>query len=165
MLGTSNSGSTISRPASGPKAWAVATPRLSSTTGDGLIRARPSYSAVIRSQSVSSGDRGPRMAGGDRRLQGIRTDGAAEPLDRVDVRQAALNQQAVPPGAVLVEQQHRRAVRSGARPQPRGLELHQRKQAERLGVGTASARPASGPAAAPRRTGRLRNHWSPLVAE
>ena len=29
-------------PASGPNACAVATPRLSSTTGEGLIRARPS---------------------------------------------------------------------------------------------------------------------------
>ena len=88
----------------GPNACAVATPRLSSTTGDGLIRARPSYRAAIRSQSVSSATGARAWQAAIVGLQGIRTDGAAESLDPVDVRQAALDQQPVPAGAVLVEQ-------------------------------------------------------------
>ena len=154
MPGTSNSGSTISSPASGPNACAVATPRLSSTTGDGLIRARPSYSAVIRSQSVSSATVARAWQAA---IAACRAYGPTVPpssLDPVDVGQAAPDQQAVPPGAVLVEQQHRLAVGADPGPQPRGLDLDQREQAQRLGVVRRQRRPASGRAGAPRRTGR-----------
>ena len=104
------------------------------------------------------------MAGGDRRLEGVGTDGPAELFDPLDVRQAALDQQAVPSAAVLVEQQYRLAVRSSPGPQPGGLELDQREQAQRLGVGRvrlASIRPSR--SASAHRS--LRIQCSPLVAE
>ena len=51
----------------------------------------------------------------------------------IEGRQAALDQQPVPPPAILIEQQHRLAVRADARRRPRGLDLHQRDQAVHLG--------------------------------
>nr|WP_165978187.1 hypothetical protein [Actinomadura darangshiensis] len=50
--------SATARPSAGPNAIPRATARLTSTTGDGMTRASISYSAAIRTQSVSSAVRG-----------------------------------------------------------------------------------------------------------
>ena len=134
MPGTSKSGSTTSSPACGPNARAVATPRLSSTTGDGVTRASPSYSAVIRSQSVSSATVARAWQAAIAACSAYGPTVPPQVLDRLDVRESATDQQPVPPRAVLVEQQHRLTVRPGTCPEPGRLDLDQREQAERLGV-------------------------------
>ncbi len=77
---------------------------------------------------------GPRVAGGDRGLQRVRAQRAAELLGALQPGQAALYEQVVPACAVLVGEQHRLAVRPDPRPQPRGLQLHQGQQAVDLGL-------------------------------
>ena len=66
----------------------------------------------MRAQSVSSARARPRVAGGDRGLQRVGAERAAERLGAVQRRQAAADQQPVPAAAVLVEQQHRLARRA-----------------------------------------------------
>ena len=73
------------------------------------------------------------MACGDRGLQRIRAEGAAQLLRARQRLQAAPDQQLVPTAAVLVEQQHGFAVLAHARVQARGLDLHQRHQPVHLG--------------------------------
>ena len=77
---------------------------------------------------------------------------AAERLGPLQRGQAAADQQPVPAPPVLVRQQHRLAVRAGPGRQPGGLELHQRDAGRAPPARPAAGRPASGPAAAPRRT-------------
>ena len=111
-----------------------ATPRLSSTTGDGLIWARPSYSAVIRSQSVSSATVARAWQAA---IAACRAYGPAVPPSssiRSMFGKPASDQQPVPARAVLVEQQHGLTVRPGTGPQPGRLDLDQREQPQRLGV-------------------------------
>ena len=75
------------------------------------------------------------MAGGDRRLERVRAQRAAELLGAPKRGQAALHEQMVPARAVLIAEQHRLASRADARPKPRSLQLHQREQAVDLGLG------------------------------
>ena len=70
----------------------------------------------------------PGMAGRDRGLQRVRPARTAQELGAPQRREPAPDQQPVPAPAVLVGQQHRRAVRADARLQPRGLQLHQRHE-------------------------------------
>ena len=74
------------------------------------------------------------MAGGDRGLQRVRPQRAAELLGAPQPVEATLHEQVVPARAVLIGEQHRLPVRPDPRPQPRGLELHQRQQAVDLGL-------------------------------
>ena len=134
MLGSSNSGRTTASPASGPNAWAVATPRLSSTTGEGLIWASPSYSATMRGQSVSSATRARAWQAAIAACSAYGPVVPPELLDPLDAGEPAADQRLVPTGAVLVEQQHRLAVRAGAGVEARRLDLDQGQQPQRLGV-------------------------------
>ena len=47
--------------------------------------------------------RRPSVAGGDRRLQGVGTQGAPEPLSALERLQAAANEQAIPARSILIE--------------------------------------------------------------
>ena len=87
----------------------------------------------MRAQSVCSGGARPRVAGGDRGLQRVGAEAAAEPLGALERGEPAADQQLVPARAVLVEQQHRLAARARARAQARGLDLHQRHEPVDLG--------------------------------
>ena len=165
MPGTSNSGSTISRP--GLRAECL-------RGGDAAVeldhrrRADPGQAVVQRGDPFPVGvlgGRGSGVAGRDRRLQGVRTDGAAQPLDPLDVRQAALDQQAVPaacgPGRAAAPA--RRRVRCGpatGRPGARSARAGRASRC-RTASGAASIRPSR--SASAHRS--LRIHWSPLVAE
>ena len=74
------------------------------------------------------------MAGGERGLQGIGTAAAAErPAARERV-EAAPDQQRIPARTVLLEQQHRPALRVDPGVGARGLQLHQRDQAVDLAL-------------------------------
>ena len=74
------------------------------------------------------------VAGGDRGLQRVRSVDAAESLGALQGGEAAADQELVPAGAVLLGKKNRRAIRRSARGQTRRLDLHQRKQAEDLGL-------------------------------
>jgi hypothetical protein len=82
-----------------------ATARLRSTTGDGAT---------------------------SRRTQGIRAAGAAQGFGALQRREAAADQEAVPTRPILLGQRNRRAVGRGAGGEPRGLDFHQREQAQHL---------------------------------
>ena len=71
----------------------------------------------MRAQSVSSAPCGPRVAGGDRGLQGVRARRPPERLGALERREAAADQQLIPARAVLIEQQDRLARRADARPE------------------------------------------------
>ena len=73
------------------------------------------------------------MQRGDRRLQLVR---AAPPLLQrgVEHRQALADCAAVPARAVLLLEQHQRAVGADAGRAPRIVQQHQREQAARLGL-------------------------------
>lgn len=73
------------------------------------------------------------MAGSDGRLQCIRSLRATQALCAFQRLQATLDLQAIPACAVLFRQQDRCAVRLRTRRDGRGLQLHQREQAQRLG--------------------------------
>ena len=92
-------------PASGPSAIATATARLSSTTGDGTIRA---------SVAVERGDLHPvglarvargGVARGDRRLHLVRAR-LASPQRRLEQRDAFVDAGPVPDRAVLLLERH-----------------------------------------------------------
>ena len=72
------------------------------------------------------------MAGRDGRLQRVRSEGASgamgQGLRLFQRRESVPDEHAVPPRAVLLQQQDRLAVGGGARPQPRRLQLEQRHQ-------------------------------------
>src|SRR5438876_144094 len=70
--------------------------------------------------------RRPSVAGGDRRLQGIRTQGAPEPLSALERLQAPADEQAIPARSILIEQQDGLAGRPNSSHKPRGLDLHER---------------------------------------
>ncbi len=72
------------------------------------------------------------MAGGDRGLQRVRPERAAELLGPPQPGETALHEQVIPARSVLIGEQYRLAVRPDPRPQPRGLELHQGQQAVHL---------------------------------
>ena len=74
------------------------------------------------------------MAGGDRGLQHVRPALAAERLRPGQGVQAPPDEQLIPAGPVLVEQQDGLPGRPGARPDPGRLDLHQRHQAVDLGL-------------------------------
>jgi hypothetical protein len=116
----------MSRPACGPNAWAIATPRFSSTMGGGADLSR----AVVERGDADPvgvlGSAGSRMAGGDRGLQGVRPGGPAKLVNAVEGCESAADEEVVPAGAVLVHEEHGLAARSGAGLQPGGLELNQR---------------------------------------
>ena len=104
----------------------------------------------MRCQSVSSARAGARVAGGDRGLERIGPRAAAERLGARQRRQPAADQQLVPRRAVLLEQQHRLAVRAGARARsatpgspsaPRGRAPPARRARARPGCGRAAAPP------------------------
>ncbi len=75
-----------------------------------------------------------RMACRDRGLQHVRATLRAQLLGARERRKPAADQQLVPARAVLIEQQHRLALRIDARAEPRGLDLHQRHEAVHLGL-------------------------------
>ena len=72
------------------------------------------------------------MAGGDLGLHRVRAAAALAGLGQVG--QAPADQQPVPAPAVLVLQQHRRAVGGVPGGEPGGLQLHQGHQAPGLGL-------------------------------
>ena len=75
------------------------------------------------------GRRGARVAGGDRGLQHVRPRRAAEGRRAVERCEPAVDEQAVPEGPVLLEQQDGLAASGrGARPRARRLDLHQRDE-------------------------------------
>ena len=88
----------------------------------------------LRPVGVGRAER-PRVARRDRRLQRVRPAAPAELLGPVQRGQAAVDQQPVPPGPVLVEQQHRLPVGTSPGRQPRRLQLDQGRQAVHLGLG------------------------------
>ena len=107
---------------------------MSSTTGDGATLGQR---VVERRDARPVGLLGrarPRVAGGDRGLQRVRPERAAERLGALERREAAADEQLVPARAVLIEQQDRLARRPDPRAQPRRLDLHQRDQAVHLGL-------------------------------
>jgi hypothetical protein len=61
------------------------------------------------------GDAGPRVAGGDGRLERVRAEGAAGALRALERGEAAADEQPVPARPVLVEQQHRLSGRADSR--------------------------------------------------
>jgi hypothetical protein len=69
------------------------------------------------------------VAAGDRGLQRVGAQRAAERLGALQSVQAALHEQVVPAGAVLVGEQYRLAVAVDPCRQPRGLQLDQGQQA------------------------------------
>ena len=77
----------------------------------------------------------PRMTGRDRGLQHIGSALRAEPLGTLERAEPAADQEVVPAGAVLLEQQDRRAVRGGACTEPRSLDFHQRDEPMHLRLG------------------------------
>src|SRR5262249_36938606 len=70
----------------------------------------------------------PRVTGGDRGLQGIRAERAAERLGPLERRQATTDEELIPARAVLIEQQDRLSRRADPRPRARRLDLHQRDE-------------------------------------
>jgi hypothetical protein len=116
---------------------ASATARFSSTTGEGARSAKASYRAAMRPQSVCSALRARAwQAGGDRRLQAVGAEpalGGGALIGLVQGGQAALDQQVIPAGAVLFQQQDRLAARADPGRTARGLDFHQRHQAVHLG--------------------------------
>ena len=94
----------------------------------------------------------PRMAGGDRRLQRVGPERAAELLGALERRQPAADQQAIPARAVLIQQQHRLAVGADARARRARPGSPSAPPGRALRARAARARPARGRAAAPPRT-------------
>ena len=74
------------------------------------------------------------MALGDRRLQPVGAEAATDPSGSGECGAAAPDRGPVPPSPVLVRQQHRLAVGSGAGREPGGGQLEQREQAVDLGL-------------------------------
>ncbi len=72
--------------------------------------------------------RGARVTGGDRRLQEVRSTRLTERLAARQRQQSAMNEQPVPDCAVLLHEQHRLAVRPGARADAGRLDFHQRHE-------------------------------------
>ena len=118
----------------------------------------------MRAQSVSGRGARPRVAGGDRGLQRVRPERAAELLGARERGEAAADEQLVPARAVLVEQQDRLARRPDARAEARRLDLHQRDQAVhlRLLAAASSARMRPRRSASSHSAGRIQS--SPAVA-
>src|SRR6266581_7038516 len=69
-----------------------------------------------------------RVADGDRRLECIRTEPAAEPLGALERRETAAHEQMIPARAVLIEQEDRLSRRADPRERARRLYLHKRDQ-------------------------------------
>src|SRR6266851_3231342 len=70
----------------------------------------------------------PRVTSGDRGLQRVRAGLAAQLAGTLERGEAAADEQAIPAGAILIEEQHGLARRAGAGPRAGRLELHQRDQ-------------------------------------
>src|SRR5262249_56371853 len=71
----------------------------------------------------------PRVAGGNRGLQAVRAERAAELLGSRQRGEAAADEELVPAGPVLIQEEDRLARRTDAGAQARGLDLHQGNQA------------------------------------
>jgi hypothetical protein len=69
------------------------------------------------------------VTGGDRGLERIPPEGAAQLLSTVKSGEAATDQELIPAGAVLVEEQDGLSSQAGSGPRARRLDLHQRDQA------------------------------------
>src|SRR6185503_16042655 len=69
------------------------------------------------------------VARGDRGLQGVEAVRSAERLGAREGGEAALDEEAIPAAAILLEQEDRLARRADARRRARGLDLEQRCQA------------------------------------
>src|SRR2546421_8801893 len=82
----------------------------------------------MRAQSVSSGA-GSDVTGGDRGLQGVRPEHAAESLGPLKRGQTAADEDLIPARAILIQQQDGLARGPGPRARARGLDLHQSDQA------------------------------------
>ena len=88
----------------------------------------------MRAQSVSAGGARSRVAGGDRGLQRVRAERAAELLGALERGETATDEELIPARAVLIEEQDRLSRRADARPRARRLDLHQRDEAVDLGL-------------------------------
>src|SRR5439155_21009617 len=75
-----------------------------------------------------SRSRRSRMARSDPSLERVWTQGAPMPLGTLESRQAAPDEQSIPAGSILIEQEDGLAGRSDASAQPRGLDLHERDE-------------------------------------
>src|SRR5439155_512472 len=73
-----------------------------------------------------------RVAGGDRGLQRVRAERAAELLGPLECGETTMDEDVIPARAVLIEEQDGLSRRADARARARGLDLHQRDEAVRL---------------------------------
>ena len=118
----------------------------------------------MRAQSVSAGRQGARVAGGNFGLEAIRSFGRGQFVGPLQRRQASANQQPVPQGAILFEQQNGFTLRPDARPGPRRLDFHERYKPVNFGLpGASSARIRPSRSASSQRVTRIKS-W-PAVAE
>ena len=92
------------------------------------------------------GGKRPRMTGSNRSLESVRTPEAAELFSAIERRETATDEEVVPVGTILVEQQNGLPRGTHARPGTRRLNLHQRDEAvdfrllrSKLGEDTAEA--------------------------
>jgi drug/metabolite transporter (DMT)-like permease len=100
-------------------------------------RGEPGQSLVERGDPAPVGVVGAAglgVTGGDRGLEDVGADRAADPFGAQQREVAAPDEQLVPAAAVLFEDRDGFAVRTHAGPGPRGLDLHERDQAVHLGL-------------------------------
>ena len=120
----------------------------------------------MRSQSVSVGGAGAGVAGGDGGLQEIGAGWGAGVVDAARARavEAAADEELVPVGAVLIEEEDGFAGGGDAGAGAGGLDLHEGDEAVDFGLGgVSSARMRPRRRASSQRAGRIQS--SPAVAE
>ena len=119
----------------------------------------------MRAQSVSVRGARARVAGGDRRLQRVRAQRAAQSLGALERREAAPDEQLIPARAVLIEQQDRLARRARRAPPTRDawISISATRPCTSGSSGASSARMRPRRSASSHSAGRIQS--SPAVAE